>query len=103
MSAAPTRARHQGDAGGLRNPEPDLPKGEAQPSVDIGSTQAQPTEIQDPVLGRAGAWIHGKFNERNFPVVHRVKEGSCQIGLANMVYNICRYSQVIRLGRIRPV
>jgi len=26
---------------------------------------------------------------------------SCQIGLANMVYNMCRYSQLIRLGRIK--
>ncbi|MFM8765571.1 MAG: hypothetical protein ACKOEZ_12150 [Spartobacteria bacterium] len=30
-----------------------------------------------------------------------LKRAACQIGLANMVYNMCRYSQLIRLGRIK--
>ena len=30
-----------------------------------------------------------------------LKRATCQIGLANMVYNMCRYSQLIRLGRIK--
>jgi hypothetical protein len=30
-----------------------------------------------------------------------LKRATCQIGLANMVYNMCRYSQLIRLGKIK--
>jgi len=30
-----------------------------------------------------------------------MKRAKCAIGLANLVYNLCRYTQLIRLGRIQ--
>jgi len=30
-----------------------------------------------------------------------IKRATCQIGLANLTYNICRYSQLIRLNRVK--
>jgi hypothetical protein len=69
------RQRASGEiAGGLRNQKPDLREGEAQPPVDRGSTRAQSAKIQDPGLGRARVWIHGKLNKRDFPAVHWVEE-----------------------------
>ena len=31
-----------------------------------------------------------------------IKRATCQIGLANLTYNICRYAQLIRLNRVKP-
>jgi IS5 family transposase len=30
-----------------------------------------------------------------------IKRATCQIGLANLTYNICRYVQLIRLNRVQ--